>query len=151
MRKVKLNLVCIVTLILLFSCKMNKVKMLNIGDQIQEKELLDTSFRMIKAGSIQVVYTILIDDITFNISKGEENIITYLETKDAKFETPEGVKVGMPLSDVIEKCNTKLRLERGWAYTIELPSNWNAAFRLSEKNPKEMSLDRTVNWLYKRE
>lgn len=150
MKKTYYHLIYVVIILLSFACNINNAQMLNVGDKISDSDLLDTTFKMISAGSIKPVYTLLKDGIVFTISKDENNVIFYIETKDDKFVTKEGVKVGMHLNDVLVKSNSDLILERGWAYIIELPSGWNAAFNLSKENQKELSSEKTVSWLYKR-
>jgi hypothetical protein len=65
--------------------------------------------------------------VKWDLGVSNEGVVKYVSTKDPRFKTPEGISVGMRYSDVRTRSKSAIKFP-GWAWAIELPSGWSAAF-----------------------
>ena len=79
--------------------------------------------------------------------------VSFMETTDTAFSTPEGVHVGMTLAQVRALGATDVRAETGWRFYARLPSGWNTSFAgvPSVTLPAELPHDAVVTSLFMRE
>ena len=82
--------------------------------------------------------------------------VKYISTSDSGFRTPEGIKVGTPLVDLMRDGKFKLHHEPGWACYVPLPSGWAASFNYFDDKGNIIpcedleSRDASVTWFFKR-
>ena len=59
----------------------------------------------------------------------ESDLIKWVSTHDLAFRTPEGLAAGDTLEKVLAAAaGSEVSREPGWAFHVELPSGWHAAF-----------------------
>jgi hypothetical protein len=83
---------------------------------------------MIASAQISPSEKILIGGITYTIAVNENNRVTFIQSQDPRFKTPEGLSVESTLADVLAAGGRPVLYETGWAQYSELPSGWCAAF-----------------------
>jgi hypothetical protein len=105
---------------------------------------------MVSPSQFEDCYQVKINNINYLISIDGNNRIKSIFTYDKKFISPDSIKIGMKLSDVIRLSKDKPYLINGWAYVIPLNSGWNAAFEISNYDSNTLSPDSIVKWMYKR-
>ena len=103
---------------------------------------------MISSGEITPSYVLKLDNITYSICKNSKNKISYIQTNDTNFISSEDLKIGMTLAECKTKTTAVFKLERGWAYYVELPSGWKAAFAII--NEKEIDETKKLVMFFKR-
>lgn len=142
---------CIFIIFIFISCNASQTNNLEVGKEFSNS--LDSTAKinlMVSPSQFEYCYSVKYNDIEYLISFDTHNRIKSVFTYDKKFTTIEGVKIGMKLSEVIEKSKHKPYLLNGWAYVIPLNSDWYAAFEISDYESNEMSSDSTVKWIYKK-
>ena len=77
--------------------------------------------------------------------------VAYVDIRDPKFKTPEGLSVGSTLEQVLATGAKAPWGEPGWAYHTQLPSGWSAAFVVG-RGMADGPLQPTskVSWFFKR-
>lgn len=129
--------------VLLASCWdfSNKQKDENRVDQMEKLDI-GTSFESIKncitdstyfivtpSGNIEKSYTLIISNIKSQVVLDKKNMIQFISTSDAKFISPEGIKIRMPFIEVAERNkNAKVNEIMGWAKFVKQQSGWYVAF-----------------------
>jgi hypothetical protein len=105
---------------------------------------------LVSSGQMSPYTTIQIDGCNFDLVTSD-NDTTYLATRDKKFQTPEGYKVGTNFSELPNDLQTDLTKEPGWGYYYKLPSGWTLGFcegnSCTDKYPQKAS---KVKWIFKR-
>jgi len=96
-------------------------------------------------------YEAEVDGISISVCVDDDEVIVNQDTKDPSFQTPEGVKIGLSLGQVLALAKARLAREPGWSYYVPLPSGWNAGIikddgRFEDPLPPESS----VRWLFVR-
>jgi hypothetical protein len=108
---------------------------------------------MIARGQISPYKEIKIKGINFNLVLDGADT-TYLATKEESFVTPEGLSVGMQLSELPTGIQKGLTKEPGWAYYYKLPSKWSLGFcegtSCTDNYPYPTSHSK-VKWIFKRQ
>jgi hypothetical protein len=106
---------------------------------------------MIASGQISPYKEIKIQGINFNLVLDGADT-TYLATTEESFTTPEGLSVGMQLSELPTDIQKDLTKEPGWAYYYKLPSKWSLGFcegpSCTDNYPTSHS---KVKWIFKRQ
>jgi hypothetical protein len=82
----------------------------------------------ITCNSFRPYTEITINEIKYTIAVNSENKIVFIETRDPKFVTPEGLSVGANLDLVLKSGGEPPWDEFGWGYHSLLPSGWHADF-----------------------
>ena len=103
---------------------------------------------VISAGQIILVIDTTIEDLAFRYSI--DTMHPCLETSDARFVSPEGLKIGSQYKTVEGVALGKLQLMPGWGSYFELPSGWKACFIALEYSPTSIA-DSTVATFFKLE
>ena len=66
--------------------------------------------------------------------------LQYIATSSLEVQTPDGVRVGQTLEEVLRAQELEVQLWPGWGYFVELPSGWKAALFLEgqflERRPR---------------
>ncbi|CAN0153825.1 unnamed protein product, partial [Chrysoparadoxa australica] len=123
-----------------------------LGDRISEKP--DSTYSlMISSGEIVEAFDLNNQGITYKVALDQfSKKVNYISTDDLNFETEEGLKVGTTFKDAQNKTNSKLSLEVGFAYILQLDSGWNAAFiEDSLKLLNKLDDNITIKFFFKRE
>ena len=97
-------------------------------------------------------YTVYENGIKYVISVDKNKEINYISTMDKNFMSPEGIRVGNSLQQVLNVADSKnINKEFGWAFFVKLPSGWSVAFTqgktVTEGKLKNIA---EVKWLFKR-
>ncbi len=105
---------------------------------------------LISSGQFARYETGKINGFTFDIV-AKESDTTYIATRDFRFETPEGFRMGTKFSELPASIQNKLTKEPGWGYYYKLSSGWCLAFcegtSCTDSYPKSES---EVKWIFKR-
>lgn len=106
---------------------------------------------LVSSGQMSPYTTVKLGSSDFDLVT-KDNDTTYLATKDKRFRTPEGYKVGTMLSELPKNMQQVLTKEPGWGYYYKLPSGWTLGFcegsSCTDKYPENSS---TVKWIFKRQ
>ena len=87
--------------------------------------------------------------IEYTVGVDKEGTIHFLDTSDPGFATPEGLRVGNSLAQVVAAGAWKpVHPEIGWGYHTKLPSGWSVYF--GHWDAKELPSDATVEMFFKR-
>jgi hypothetical protein len=81
---------------------------------------------VIASAQMSPVCTTRSHDIEFTVAGHGK--VQFVETRDPRFLTPEGIHVGSTLNDVRAVGGSQIRSEPGWRFFSTLPSGWNVAF-----------------------
>ncbi len=131
--------------------KLKLAKVPSIGQKLDIKPSRNPTLLLINSSQFYPKVDVLINNITYTIAYDNNHIIKYISTSDSKFETPEYVKTGDPLSQFKKQTESEPLTERGWAFFIHLKSGWYAAFTQGPTMTEgDLSLDAKVQWLFKR-
>ncbi|HEX4128585.1 MAG TPA: hypothetical protein VHZ24_00995 [Pirellulales bacterium] len=101
------------------------------------------------------LYTLTSAGVPFTLGVDEDDghgTIRYISTTDGRFATPEGVHAGSDYRAVMAASGGRVAIrEPGWAYYVELPSGWRAAFTQGlGMTDGELRPDATVQWVFQR-
>jgi len=106
---------------------------------------------LISAGQFAESCQVTVDKVAFTVARDRAGGVLYVDVSDTKFETPEGIRTGSTLADVLKAGAAMPQKEPGWAFHTRLPSGWRAAFTtgesLTEETPDKES---KVRWLFRR-
>ena len=106
---------------------------------------------LVSSGQMSTYKMVKIDDHYFDlVTQGIDT--TYLQTKDKRFKTPEGYKVGTKLSELPSNIKDNLLKEPGWGFYYKLPSGWTLGFcegnSCTDNYPENNS---EVKWIFRRQ
>lgn len=106
---------------------------------------------LVSSGQMSPYTKVKIDGSDFDLVTKDKDT-TYLATKDKRFQTPEGYKVGTKLSELPNNIKDGLTKEPGWGFYYKLPSGWTLGFcegnSCTDKYPENSSM---VKWIFKRQ
>ena len=89
--------------------------------------------------------------VLYRVAVDKEARVSYVETFDRAFRTPEGLAVGSTLEDVLATGAEPPWGEPGWAYHTKLPSGWSAAFVAGrERTDGPLEPASRVVWFFRR-
>ena len=89
------------------------------------------------------------EGIEYIVGVDKKGTIHFLQTDDDAFATPEGIRVGSTVAQVVAAGAWKPgHAELGWGYHSRLPSGWSAYF--GHWDAKELPSDATVEMFFKR-
>jgi hypothetical protein len=93
---------------------------------------------------------LLTGNVRWDLGVSDGGEIKYVSTKDPRFKTAEGVSIDMQLSDVQNRAHQRAVKFPRWAWVVELPSGWKAAFVHGRSKTEEPLLDSTpISFLYR--
>ena len=124
---------------------------LSINAPLPSKAIVTELNIMMSSGQTCQAYKYEAHGIEWSLCADENDMISYIQTKDQDFSTPEGIQVGSTLTQVHKVSDEKLLLEPGWGHHLRLLSGWSVAFwtdRREERIPPEQN--DTVKWIFKR-
>jgi hypothetical protein len=114
--------------------------------------LPELSYRniMTSAGQLKPYKETIFNNVVFRLVVNGNDTL-YLSTNEKTFQTPEGYKVGMKLSELPASIQKNLTKERGWGFYYTLPSGWALGFcegsSCTTTYPTSTSL---VKWIFRR-
>lgn len=92
-----------------------------------------------------------VDNISYEIAWEGNGKLYYISTSDIKFESEEGVKINMTLSDILKKTESEVYKMPGWGYYIKLKSGWYAGFSVDKTcTGRELAKNDSVKWIFRR-
>ena len=109
---------------------------------------IGTSLEMIGPAELARACEVSVRGIVYRAASVDGTRVTFVETHDRAFSTPEGIGVGSTLAKVHKAGGSELRALPGWGTWSELPSGWMAAFLEVSEDPA--SVERQVAWLWRR-
>ena len=126
----------------------NKYLLENKKDSLRNTDIA-TKLIMTSSGSIEQGKDTIINEIKFTVVKKEN--ITFLSTRDEKFKTPEGYRVGNKLMDISKHYKDKIYKEPGFGYFIKLDSHWILGFCEGKSCTNHAPIDNSiVKWIIKK-
>lgn len=106
---------------------------------------------MTSSASIEIAEEILVDNVKFNIVTNNNEVITFMETTDTNFVTPEGFRVGDLWGNIPQLLKDKVIKERGWRYYLILDSGWRLGFCEGETcTEEELTKTTKIQWIFKK-
>ena len=136
-------------LVALTACT-SDLAMLDLGDPMPKDATATRSLVMVAPAQIWPKHKWISAGIEYAIAADSRGRVQYIGTSSLQARTPEGVRIGQPLKDVLNIQNLEVTLWPGWGYVAELPSGWKAALFLDghflEREP--LATDR-VDLLFK--
>ena len=112
---------------------------------------------MTSPSSVMSSADVVVDGIRYRLGFNQpihgvdpEEPITYVETKDRQFVTPEGIHIRSTMAEAIAASEKEHFMARGWATIVVLPSGWKAAFYDAKNKTAEVTADSArVSWLFR--
>ncbi|HEX8426603.1 hypothetical protein [Hymenobacter sp.] len=105
---------------------------------------------IVSSGQVSSCTIIKVNGCDFDLVTRGNNTI-YLATRDKKFQTPEGFKVGIRFSELPKDIQTELTKEPGWGYYYKLSSGWMLGFcEGSSCTDNYPEINSRINWIFKR-
>lgn len=104
------------------------------------------------SASLDPAYSVSVRGVRFVVAVSRSRgTVVYVGTTDPAFRTPENIRVGSGLADVLAAGGAAPLCERGWGFWTSLPSGWQVGF-VSEPPPTDgpLSPNATVRWLFRR-
>lgn len=105
---------------------------------------------LVSSGQLSPYRIVNFNGYSFDLATNENDTI-YLATKDKRFQTPEGYKVGTKFLELPKDIQSELTKELGWGYYYLLSSGWAIGFcegsSCTDNYPKKYS---KVKWIFKR-
>ncbi len=118
-----------------------------IDDTLPNNAIKQSFLTMTSSASFDQMYLIKVNGIKYNVSVNDKNNINFIITIDPRFLTSEGTSVGTSYKDLRKFTKSKLFRINGYAYLIDLPSGWTAAFTQGHTMTEgELSNKAVVNW-----
>jgi hypothetical protein len=93
-------------------------------------------------------YLVRYKGLLYEVGIDPQRTIQYILMMDANFKTPEGIRRGSSLADVLATGAKPLFHEPGWGCHTQLPSGWRAAFPFGDHQGE---CGPRVEWLFQRE
>ena len=124
-----------------------------IGDSVRATNARAVPNTIIMTASSQTrhQYNLTISGVDFVLGVNDDGIVRYISTDRVKVKTPEGICVGDSYKSVTQRVGVQAVAEPGWAYHVELPSGWRAAFVQGDSMTEgKLAPDARVRWLFKR-
>jgi len=119
-------------------------------DSVNMSETI-SKLTMTNSGSLEPSKDVTINGVDFSIVQNKEGDTTFWTTRDLKFKTPEGYRVGNQLKNISELEKDGIYKETGFGYLIELNSGWQLGLcegkSCTDSIPTENS---TIKWIQKR-
>ena len=129
-------------------------KLPSVGDTLQGTKFdeIDKSDLRLMTGPSQfdLSFDAEVDGIRYSIAFNKKHIVTFVATTDTAFASPEGIKVGTPMTETfkISGIDSVDRLA-GFAYYVPLKSGWNAGFEVVDYDRDILAIDSTVTWFFR--
>jgi hypothetical protein len=89
-----------------------------------------TTAEAVTPSQVSPVCEITEGGIVYRLAADARNRVSYLSTSDNRLVTPEGIRVGSSLSDVLKSGGTELVTVPGFKRYSCLPSGWCASFAI---------------------
>lgn len=105
-----------------------------------------------RSGSLDPAYSVSVRGVRFVVAVSRRRgTVVYVGTTAPAFWTPENIRVGNGLADVLAAGAAAPQREPGWGFWTSLPSGWHVGF-VSEPPPTggPLSPNATVRWLFRR-
>jgi hypothetical protein len=91
-----------------------------------------------------------VDGVSYEVAFNKGRSITFITTSDTTFKSPEGITVGMHMTEALKIAGADgLSTIRGFAYYIPLESGWNAGFGVDDYDREILAEDSTVTWFFR--
>ncbi len=129
-------------------------KLPNVGDTLQGTKFdeIDKSDLYLMTGPAQfdLSFAAEVDGILYSVAFDKKHIVTFVATTDSAFASPEGIKVGTPMTETFKISGIdSIDKLAGFAYYVPLKSGWNAGFEVVDYDRDILAIDSTVNWFFR--
>ena len=140
------------------SCAHSQLSQPQIGALLPRDARVDGALEMESSASMQPRYVLARDHMEYIVCTDRQRHLTYIRPTGVAFRTPEGIGVGDSLEHVLAVSASPVIREPGWAFVVELPSGWHAAFTQGSwatgSDPvtegENVLPGATVKWLFQR-
>ena len=102
---------------------------LNLGDPLPSDARETEIYVLVSPAQMLPEYKWVDRGIEYSLA-AHQGRLEYIATSSPEAQTPEGVRVGQTLEEVLRAQNVEVKLRRGWGYVVELRSGWKAALFL---------------------
>lgn len=103
------------------------------------------------SSSTHPAYPVSVRGVPFVVAVSSSGTVIYVATTDPAFRTPEDIRVGSALADVLAAGAAAPWPEPGWGFWTSLPSGWHVAFVNGPSLTVEpLPPNATVRWLFRR-
>ena len=124
--------------------------MLKPGDLIPKDTTITGVSILVSPGQFLPEHKWIDDGIEYSVCINNLGNIQYIATSSLQVRSPEGIRVGQPLKEVLNIQNLQMRKWLGWGYVVDLPSGWKAALFLDGHfNEREPSDKDIIDMLFK--
>ncbi len=107
---------------------------------------------MISSSQFSPSHNLVVEGLSYTVATDNDGKVVYIGTSDPDFETDNGLRIGSTLQDVRSVTANRLLNEKGYGYTIHLPSGWTAGFFMGEHAADyEPTSESKVGWFFKRQ
>lgn len=138
--------------VLVSCCHVPIMNELAIGQSLPADAKASDIAQIIGAASLGDVFHIERNGIFYLVAIDRSGLISYIETRDGSFRTPEGFSVGTSLGELPWDCASKVRKESGWGFFVPLASGWNAVFTQGDSMTEgTLSSEAPIEWFFKRQ
>ena len=116
---------------------------------------------MVSASQTWRSYDALVDGIAFTIGVDDQSQVRFVSTRDARFVSPEGLRIGASMETAQRAAKTPVYAEEGWGHYAELPSGWSVLLEDAAKmvdgrfdfnfGTRDLRPDATIVMFFKRD
>jgi hypothetical protein len=92
-----------------------------------------------------------VDRLKFDLAADPSGQVVFIACHDPAFRTPDGIRIGSSLREVLSSGGQQPVPEPGWGVHSLLPSGWHAVFaEIPSATPSELKPETEVAWLFRR-
>lgn len=88
----------------------------------------------VSPAQMAILYNGRTDSMEYSIGTDDRGRIIFIRTTEPSFVSPEGVKIGTTVSQLLSDAKLRVTEETGWAWYVPLPSGWNAQLMSPESD-----------------
>lgn len=124
-----------------------------LGERISGYPKWKREMIMASGGATRKSYEVSYGGVNYTVgTERESDVIKWVSTHDLAFRTPEGLATGDTVDKVRAVAKREVGAEPGWAFHVELPSGWSAAFVQGQSMTEgELSPTAQICFFFKRE
>ena len=120
-----------------------------VGGDLRRRAVATGTLLLSGPSETREAYNFVAEGVPFRLGVTDGRV-RYVATTSPAFLTPEGLRVGDMFSAVRSASGSAPVLQPGWAYVVELPSGWRAAFVQGETMTAGPLHDTTrVRWFFR--
>jgi hypothetical protein len=117
-------------LLVLSACYPHLTASLNLGDTLPPEARATGARILVAPAQTWPEHRWKQGAVEYSLAADNHERLQYISTSSLRAETPDGVRVGQTLEEVLENRNLRVESWPGWGYFVELRSGWKAALFL---------------------